>query len=124
MRGLGDEVPAQAVAEQDDLVSRDLSASRCVVDDRGEYQFGAAIGREAGGTQRLKGEGLGVEQKPHGNGMSSTERRRASGRTRIASGSTPSRRQTEHGRVKLTARADTELRKIRRRWYAIVLCEM
>src|SRR5882672_1718221 len=37
--GSGDEKAAQAVAEQDDLVGRNLAAGQCVVDDRGDHRF-------------------------------------------------------------------------------------
>ena len=37
--GSGDEKAAQAVAEQDDLVGRDLAAGQRVVDDRGDHRF-------------------------------------------------------------------------------------
>src|SRR5882672_5518315 len=37
--GSGDQKAAQAVAEQDDLVGRDLAAGQRVVDDRGDHRF-------------------------------------------------------------------------------------
>ncbi len=35
----GDEITAQAVAEQDDLIGGDLAAGQRVVDDRGDHRF-------------------------------------------------------------------------------------